>query len=373
MSDVEPIVRSAKLRALVEQARRQPEPVLTVRAADILARVEVSSSASGSAAVVRLPASTELSPSVGNPRLQALVDLAREQAVAPVSVSIDDIRRGMKDRRHKWWTAATMAAAAVVIGALTMSLWQPERDASRAEVVTRHDGTEPREVVSTEPETVLPEDDADPVQIEVPDQPVPARPALAAGVKVRPLGADASVAEASEIEVLGPHEVQVTVGVYEVEVAAEVSKQLAIRVHERTLLVSPGARLRLQASEQPRFELERGQARWADDGPETIHAASRPSALELAREAEAELGAGDRDGAIAVLQTLVRTHPRSGAARAGLLDLARLHKAAGQPDRARCAYELYLQRWPTSRLRDDVQSALDKLGEGRACRGLQSR
>ena len=373
MSDVEPIVRNAKLRALVEQARRQPEPVVKVGAADILARVEVSASASGSAAVVRLPASTELSPAVANPRLQAYVDLAREQAVPPVSVSMDGIRRGMDERRYKWWAAAGMAAAAVLIGALAVSLWQPGRDTSQAEVVAHRGASAQREVAPEEPETVLPEDDADPVQIEVPEQPVPARRALAAGVKVQLVGADPSFAQASEIEVLGPHEVQVNVGVYEVEVAAEVSKQLAIRVHERTLLVSPGARLRLQASEQPRFELERGQARWADDRPETIHAASRPSALELARKAEAELGAGDRDGAIAVLQTLVRTHPRSGAARAGLLDLARLHKAAGQPDRARCAYELYLQRWPTSRLRDDVQSALDKLGEGRACRGLQPR
>jgi Flp pilus assembly protein TadD len=94
----------------------------------------------------------------------------------------------------------------------------------------------------------------------------------------------------------------------------------------------------------------------------------------LARRAEALLTAGQRDRAIAVLTQITRLHAHEPAARAALLDLAPLLKAAGRVDEARCAYRLYLERYPgKAQLGDDVRKALDRLGDGPACNGLSPR
>lgn len=92
----------------------------------------------------------------------------------------------------------------------------------------------------------------------------------------------------------------------------------------------------------------------------------------LADRAEQRLTAGDRNGAIKHLRQLVRKFPSSGAARTGLLDLARLLKADGHKAEARCAYQEFLNRHPRSSVVGEVERALDKLGEGQ-CRGLKPR
>ena len=115
----------------------------------------------------------------------------------------------------------------------------------------------------------------------------------------------------------------------------------------------------------------------------TPHVATPPTAdapgegsdvRALARRAEALLTSGQRDGAIAVLTQITRLHAHEPAARAALLDLAPLLKAAGRVDEARCAYRLYLERYPArAQLADDVRKALDRLGDGPACDGLDPR
>ena len=97
------------------------------------------------------------------------------------------------------------------------------------------------------------------------------------------------------------------------------------------------------------------------------------SAAELSQRAEAEIGEGRPSAAIKTLTKIVRVHPRSAEARSALMDLGRLHRAAGSNDRARCAYTLYLQRWPMSSLDADVRRALNALGPGPACSGLTPR
>ena len=75
-----------------------------------------------------------------------------------------------------------------------------------------------------------------------------------------------------------------------------------------------------------------------------------------------------------MLTQITRLHAHEPAARAALLDLAPLLKAAGRVDEARCAYRLYLERYPArAQLADDVRKALDRLGDGPACDGLDPR
>ncbi|MCA9661186.1 MAG: hypothetical protein KC486_22790, partial [Myxococcales bacterium] len=57
----------------------------------------------------------------------------------------------------------------------------------------------------------------------------------------------------------------------------------------------------------------------------------------------------------------------------GLLDLGRLQRAEGDVDAARCAYQLYLDRYPKGALVAEVERALARLGDGPQCRGLRPR
>ncbi len=111
------------------------------------------------------------------------------------------------------------------------------------------------------------------------------------------------------------------------------------------------------------------------EGPSAHSPAEGPSALEvsaLARRAEELLTSGKRDAAIKLLSQIVTAYPEHPAARAALLDLAPLLAAAGRVDEARCAYRLYLARYPGKpQLADQVEKALARLGEGRKCRGLK--
>lgn len=92
-----------------------------------------------------------------------------------------------------------------------------------------------------------------------------------------------------------------------------------------------------------------------------------PSAL--ARRADRYLATGDRERAIETWKALVTRYPKASTARGALLDLGRAYRASGQRAKARCAYKLFLKRWPYSQLRTEVERALDDLGDG-PCRGL---
>ena len=98
-----------------------------------------------------------------------------------------------------------------------------------------------------------------------------------------------------------------------------------------------------------------------------------PSAAKLAALAEASLGRGRRSVAIRHLRQLIAMHPRSTEAGRGLLDLGRLLRADGDTDGARCAYQLYLDRYPRGGMVAEVERARDRLGSGPQCRGLRPR
>lgn len=94
----------------------------------------------------------------------------------------------------------------------------------------------------------------------------------------------------------------------------------------------------------------------------------------LARRAEALLTDGKREAAIKLLTQIVSAHAQHPAARGALLDLGPLLRAAGRVDEARCAYRLYLERYPGKpQLADQVAKALARLGDGPDCRGLKPR
>ena len=236
-------------------------------------------------------------------------------------------------------------------------------------------------------------------------------PRLATGVRVVARG-QATPAPT----VRGPWEVELAPGSYEAEVEPHPGPELlrarsaagSVDLHHGRVEIVVGA-------SQARANLREGVATWvAPDGQRseltatpatpatpdaatphvatphaatphvaTPHVATPPTAdapgegsdvRALARRAEALLTSGQRDGAIAVLTQITRLHAHEPAARAALLDLAPLLKAAGRVDEARCAYRLYLERYPArAQLADDVRKALDRLGDGPACDGLDPR
>ena len=99
-----------------------------------------------------------------------------------------------------------------------------------------------------------------------------------------------------------------------------------------------------------------------------------PTAAELAAQAEKAMLAGRHGQAVKILRTLVRTHPRSAAAKAGLIDLARLEKRLGRPARAQCAYVLFVRRFPGDSRVSGVKASLAALGRSQPrCRGLSPR
>ncbi|MFO0634849.1 MAG: tetratricopeptide repeat protein [Nannocystaceae bacterium] len=95
------------------------------------------------------------------------------------------------------------------------------------------------------------------------------------------------------------------------------------------------------------------------------------SAAELSRQAEAAMADRRRRDAITLLETLVRRFPDHAAARTALLDLGRLLRDTGKPDRARCAYQAFVARWPDDPMRSEIDRALAALGSGPACSGLR--
>jgi len=160
-------------------------------------------------------------------------------------------------------------------------------------------------------------------------------------------------------------------GRVEIVVAAS-SAHASLREGVATWIAPDGARTPLTTTTKP-------VATAANTDPEPATASATASTTDetvrgLARRAEALLTAGQRDAAITVFTRITTMYAHEPAARGALLDLAPLLKAAGRPDEARCAYLLYLDRYPgKAQLADDVRKALARLGEGPACDGLRPR
>jgi hypothetical protein len=298
--------------------------------------------------------STRTDEAVENPQLRALVELARAQRPPELRVTIEDVwRRGdaQRARGRGWIVAGAVAMAAGLAAFIAMSPGDAELVEAEAAPAQASKVVEPAVESGQAPER---EDDRseiakhDPIEPETSPIPEPEPEpelALAEGVVFEPLG------DAAPASILSRWSVEVAAGRYRVETPAG-GAVLEIFVGPRITRIEPGSKLTFDASRGHGVEVE------------------EPTAGELAQQAEHAMAEGRRGDAIRALTKLVRRHPQSAQARAGLVDLARLHKSDGAWDRARCAYQLYLDRFPSASLRPEVERALYKLGEGKACNGL---
>jgi hypothetical protein len=295
---------------------------------------------------------------VRNPQLRALVELARAQQPPELGITVEDVWRRADAKRartrgwHGWTVAGMVAMAAGLVAWLVVSSpadveeTRPDASPAQASKVRDSGAADSGLAAQRSPQDAVlegsPTDDATP---EPEPEPVLA---LAEGVVFEPLG------DAAPATILASWRVEVAGGSYRVETPVD-GDVLEIVVGPRVTRIEPGSTLTFDASLH------------ADTTPEPL------TAGELARQAEQAMATGRRAEAIRALTKLARKHPYSPQARAGLVDLARLHKADGAWDRARCAYQLYLDRFPGASLRPEVERALYKLGEGKACSGLTPR
>lgn len=313
-----------------------------------------------------------------HPELQRYIAAARKQPPIATRVSADAVLAGVEAQRRRTQTRRTLLfSAAVAIAASLLAaivLWpilsareQPRDQPQRA-------GSS----VAAQP-SKLP----GPASSEHAVEP-------ASAIRMR---------STAPVEVLGPWSIALHEGTHEIELESGDQHVLTVALPGRTLelasLESIGARMTVEFVDgDAAVRLRTGVAAWIGvDGQRTEISvehfeqatseiasettsqfeASRdsgPSAAELARAAEQALAAGQREQAIAHYRQLVRKHPRASQTRAAVLDLARLLRVSGEADEARCAYRLYLERWPQSSVRAEVESQLERLGEGPRCRSL---
>lgn len=301
-------------------------------------------------------------PAVHHPQLRAWVELATAQPVPRVTIDAATVGQAWRRRRAVERRRAALTIAAALTLAVGMS-WAWPRAFGPREVTPLAGGlaVQLRQEVPSIAGSFTP-----PASLGLSMPAVAVVEGLGRGLSVR-------TPHIHAVEVLAPDAIAVGAGVFHIEVAADASL-LRVRVQERWLRLEPGAAVELTvpatasgatvARRAGQFTWESGEGRSRVDRAE-------PSATALARRADQQMKGGQRAAAIETLERLVVHHPRSPAARTGLLDLARLRRQAGQTDGARCAYALYLERWPTSTLRREIQGELDRLGPGRSCRGIQ--
>jgi hypothetical protein len=314
-------------------------------------------------------------PAVTHPVLRAMVEAAAHQSSPRLTLDARKLNAAWIERREGRRRALGLAVAAG-LGALALAGYFGREAA---------EPTPDRESVAvTTPERAAP-DASDvreaPVVAPTPDLPPPA-PVLAAAVRVQAEPTNTAV----DYEVTGEWALSLREGGLRVELEEGASAPLEIALPDGALEIRSGVTIVEVAGMVAKVTVESGSAvRIEADGTRhelhPTHAsvggprgdASRPGASELAALAEERLAAGDRAAAIKHLGTLVRRYPASAAARTGLIDLARLLKASGRNDEARCAYRLWLDRNPRAALRGEVERAVETLGEGPACRGLSPK
>lgn len=311
------------------------------------------------------------------PELMRFVEAAREQAVVTTNVTAEAVLAGLEQQRRRAQARRTLTLSATV--ALAASLvavglvWPmlSAREAQDPPVALDHGsgqldqfGQAAGHVDTGEPNTKAPELDH-----------------LASAVSLR---------TNTTVEVRGPWSIALDEGVHELEVEATPGRALRVSLPDRELqleLIEGEATIEvIQGTAAVR--LHNGVAAWvSEDGqrtvmsvehvelqaPDTPADGTQASATELAREAELLLAAGKPNKAALVLRRLISAHPRASQTRTGLLDLARLLRNARREDEARCAYALYLRRWPDSAVDSEVRSSLERMGPGPECRGLDPR
>lgn len=305
---------------------------------------------------------------LASPELRQLLRRARNHQPLPrVRVSADQIYDAWQAKRRvrtRRWQHGVFAVAAC-LGLITAG-------ASIVRMQARG-GDEAAVVLASQVAESAPVESARRPDVAIPREPI----ALRVDAQIAALEPDAPAPE-----VVGPAAIVVGDGTYRITLGGEAA--LRVGTPNGDLELRPGIFTVAVASRRTDVVLETGEAFWVRDGalhpvaaPVRLAEASAlpgvtvPSAAELARVAEAELARGRRSQAIRAFRQLVQTYPRAPESSRGLLDLARLQRADGNADAARCAYELYLRRHPKSALAGDVRRALDRLGPGRRCNGLQ--
>lgn len=296
-------------------------------------------------------------PALLSPELRRIVDGVRAAPPPDLKLRFEAVAAGLdahkRERRRGLGLLALAAAAVLALLALRPWALSP--------------GTAPAQPLA---------DARPPAPADATPTPVPAAPALAAAVRIeRAEGPAPTVRDAWSVA-LAP-------GRYTLDVAAHPGADLLrVATPHGALEVQQGRVELVVAAAAAIATLQTGVAVWvAPDGQRRELAPGVPASSDmsedpgaLARRADAHLAAGERDPAIAVLRRLVEAHPDSAPARAALLDLGRLLRAAARVDEARCAYALYLARYPDKeQLADEVRAALARVGKGPACDGLRPR
>lgn len=330
--------------------------------------------------------SHELEPIATRPALRMFVEAAREQPIAPTRLSAHEVQRAYQQQQQAQRHSRRQLVLGLSLGSLTMA-------AAAALALFVLPGLRTSDDAATSPLATAAPTTIDALRGEAPREGESTTP-------TNPLALNPAIHVTSSTEapqVLGPWTIALQGGEHAVRVEPSAGRALRIELPERTLELVHGeldVQIVPQADAAPfvLVRLESGVAAWigADGSRTQIEveridvpvkiasatteiASAEPSAAELARKAEQQLLSGAREDAIGTLRKLVRKYPRTPQSRTALLDLARQERLAGQPDRARCAYLLYLERWPHSEVRGEIDKQLGKLGEGPACRGLDPR
>lgn len=289
-------------------------------------------------------------PPPRSPGLEAMIRAAREQSTPVVTVQVDDIRAAASARNTvRWWGG--LAAAAVV----AISIWAVQ---PRAPAQTNDPSAVLSRVASAE-EAVVPPTGQSPAE----EGPVisDAQPLSSSVASIEPLeGAEEPAPSEGGIVALssGRYRIQTT------------DAATVVLVVGRVLQVSAASHIVVDARvEHSSFRVVKGDAKWSK--PEATPVEPGPGAKQLATEAEAALLSGRIEEAVRLLRKLVQAHPRGPATKAGLIDLARLEKRLGRPERAHCAYALFSKRFPADARTPTVRRADDALGLTPRCRGLR--
>lgn len=302
-------------------------------------------------------------PAVSTPALRMFVELARSQSVPVRRRDLDEIHKAVlaarQARRRRIGAYATLAVAAV-LAALVIVRLDRSGDAAPA-------GPQDLSISAGSNGHVAQDMHPGPAGVA-------GAPTLSGAAHVL-----ADTEATPSPTVLAPWEVALAPGRYKVEVDEHPGEEaLLLHAQGGTLELHHGSVLMIVGAAHTEVALRSGVGVWvaADGRREPLVASAEPPAAPdvsaLARRAEALLVAGKRDAAIEQLGQLVTAYPAHPTARTALLDLAPLLAAAGRVDEARCAYRLYLARYPgTPQLADQVRKALARLGEGRGCDGLK--
>lgn len=313
-------------------------------------------------------------PTVRHEGLRVLVDAARAEPAPVLRVDAQAVYAGWQQRRtgqRRGLAVGLVLAATVLLGVGVLELRGAIDRTSDVDGPVAVDGGSTPAARATGVEGTGPVPVPDPtVQGVPPREPAPAvAPVLAATIHVSPL-----TPGAAGPEVLGARTLRLPAGSWSID--SEEAEPVEVALPDGELELRGGSVHVQVAGDVAHVEVLRGEVLRVDATGQriTLHprpAVAGPSPAELAREAEELMAAGDRAGAIRTLRRLVTRHGRSAAAQAGLIDLGRLLKASGQPDEARCAYGLFLTRWPGHALAGDVARARETLGNGPSCDGLR--